>query len=53
MTLAESPASAARRFAVRKSGSVRIAGPASQNPTMAPKVFWIRSSTSNKRYGCS
>lgn len=34
-------------------GSTRIAGPTAQKPTMAPSVFSMRSSTSNRRYGCA
>ena len=53
VTLARMPASRASSFTSRMSGSTRIAGPTVQNPIIAPSVFSMRSSTSNKRYGCS
>ena len=53
VTLARSPSSRASMFTSRMSGSTRIAGPTAQKPTMAPSVFSMRSSTSNRRYGCT
>ena len=53
VTLARTPASRASMFTSRMSGSTRIAGPTAQKPTMAPSVFSMRSSTSNRRYGCT
>ena len=47
------PRSAACRAATRTSGNTRMIGPASQNPTMHPSVFVIKSSTSKSLYGCS
>ena len=50
---ANCPRRRACRATTRGSGSARITGPHAQKPTMAPKVFVIKSSTSNRRYGCS